>query len=756
MTDLSKAKPVLKPLVAMIALANAQMAFGCADVVVNAVSDPGNSPDLTTFEEALVETNLCGSITIDESLASETLSWDTTNIVLATKSLTITGPSTGLATIAAGQYQYANVQENASLSLRNLRFVPSPDLTREVSLIQVGTGSGSLNLENTEFEGIDSSDWRGGGGVIKNAGQLMISDSKFSDNSVTGNGGAIHNRGVAEIRNSLFSGNRAGARGGAIESWDADLTIEDSVFENNQTLTDSNSGIAGGAISTAGEFGVGTTTIRRSEFRGNQARNYGGAIYQSTGETLLIEDTVFEDNHVVAASNEFGTGFNAEAHGGAVAVDRSTGVLIRRSSFVNNTANNYGGALYIGRSGRGGTVTVEDSTFDGNQAVISSSESTLGLGGAVYADSPTGDPVSVSLVRSTLSGNTAAGAGAGFYGAGTDLIAEVVSSTMDGNISAYGGGAMHFFNINGTPVSVRHSTITNNQVTGDQTYNAAALYADNSAGIEISHTVIAGNTQAGVGTGNICVSETSVSVQPNLYYSFWDDTTNNDTSCNPPSADASNILNEADPGLGELADNGGYTLTRYPATDSPLRDAGDPNIVDGPVADQRGSARIINGVVDIGAVESGNLSPVASAIDALEVTEGVPFSVDASSAFSDPEGYQLSYAIDGEPEGVVIDETSGVISGSVEVVGDYAVTVKVTDFYGLSADTSFVLTVVSAEGDSSSGGESNSSNDGSDSSPAGDDTVIADSTSSGGGGSFGVVLGLLAPLAIWRRLRRKA
>ncbi|MBZ2167460.1 choice-of-anchor Q domain-containing protein [Marinobacter sp. F4216] len=755
MTDLSKAKLALKPLVAMIALANAQMAFGCADVVVNAVSDTGNSPDLTTFEEALVETGLCGSITIDESLAGETLTWDTTDIVLATKSLTITGPTTGLATITAGQFRYADVQENASLSLRNLRFVPSADLTRDVSLIQVGMVSGSLNLENTEFEGIDSSDWRGGGGVIKNAGQLMISDSKFSDNSVTGNGGAIHNRGVAEIRNSLFSGNRADVRGGAIESWDADLTIEDSVFENNQALTD-NSGIAGGAISAAGEFSVGTTTIRRSEFRGNQARNYGGALYQSTGETLLIEDTVFEDNHVVAASNEFGTGFNAEAHGGAVAVDRSTGVSIRRSSFVNNTAKNFGGALYVGRSGRSGTVSIEDSTFSGNQAVISSSESTVGLGGAVYADSPTGDPVSVSLVRSTLSGNTAAGAGAGFYGAGPDLTAEIVSSTIDGNSSAYGGGAMHFFGVSGTPVSVRHSTITNNQVTGVETYNAGALYADSSAGVEITHTVIAGNTQGGVGTGNICVSETSVSVRPNLYYSFWDDTTNNDASCNPPSADASNFLNEADSGLGELADNGGFTLTRYPATDSPLRDAGDPNIVDGPGADQRGSARIINGVVDIGAVEAGNLSPVASAIEALEVTEGVPFSMDASSAFSDPEGYQLSYALEGEPEGVVIDATSGVISGSVEVVGDYAVTVKATDFYGLSANTSFVLTVVSAEEESSSGGESNSSNDGSDSSPAGDETVIADSTSSGGGGSFGIVLGLLAPLAIWRRLRRKA
>ena len=42
-----------------------------------------------------------------------------------------------------------------------------------------------------------------------------------------------------------------------------------------------------------------------------------------------------------------------------------------------------------------------------------------------------------------------------------------------------------------------------------------------------------------------------------------------------------------------------------PADDSPVIDSGNPNLIDAPGRDQRGSDRIYNGVADLGSVEWG-------------------------------------------------------------------------------------------------------------------------------------------------------
>ena len=57
--------------------------------------------------------------------------------------------------------------------------------------------------------------------------------------------------------------------------------------------------------------------------------------------------------------------------------------------------------------------------------------------------------------------------------------------------------------------------------------------------------------------------------------------------------------------LGPLQDNGGLTLTHEPGPNAPPVQAGDPAFVPPPDFDQRGPgfARVIGGVLDIGAVE---------------------------------------------------------------------------------------------------------------------------------------------------------
>jgi hypothetical protein len=57
------------------------------------------------------------------------------------------------------------------------------------------------------------------------------------------------------------------------------------------------------------------------------------------------------------------------------------------------------------------------------------------------------------------------------------------------------------------------------------------------------------------------------------------------------------------PGLGPLTNNGGPTLTHALLVGSAAFNTGDPAIVDAPATDQRGEARIVQGRIDIGAVE---------------------------------------------------------------------------------------------------------------------------------------------------------
>lgn len=65
-----------------------------------------------------------------------------------------------------------------------------------------------------------------------------------------------------------------------------------------------------------------------------------------------------------------------------------------------------------------------------------------------------------------------------------------------------------------------------------------------------------------------------------------------------------------DPQLGPLANNGGSTQTHLPLPTSPAIDMGDPAFSSPPTYDQRGFAfaRVVDGRVDIGAVESSAVS----------------------------------------------------------------------------------------------------------------------------------------------------
>ena len=703
----------LKPLAVVIALANAQLASAlvpeCPEQIdVNALI-AGDTAETTTLQEALQAALNCGTesvvtINIADDLAGETEELSVGALSLdASKSLTVNGPSNGEFTIttSVADQVIMSINESAVLAVNDVTFAGIDGVSRSASLFNVQGGQVS-------FSGVGFRDIVGTAAYaalyISAPADIALSDVTASGNSSTsgvigGYGNSVPGDTTVSVSDSVFTNNSATtSRGGAINAFDMDLTIEDSVFDSN-TATGDNGYSGGGAIYMGGETGIARIRVSDSTFRQNQARNYGGAIYQSTGDTLTIEDTVFEDNSVIAASNEFGTGASAEAHGGAITSDRSTDVTITRTSFIGNDAKSYGGAVYVGRSGRNGTVSIEDSTFANNSASVSVSESTLANGGAIYTDAVESDAYQLNIRRSTFSGNNAEGSAGALYagGAGVGLLVE--NSTFDANSAAEHSGGLYLGALPGASIS--HVTATDNSVMSDANVASGFIYASAPTDhIEISHSVFHGNTTGNDDAGNICVSS-EYSFDAQLSYSFWNGVNNDAVGCRTPVTDQTVISSVSDPLLGSLQDNGGDTLTRYPALSSVLVDAGDANIQEAPDTDQRGSLRVSRGAIDMGAVEYGNLPPEVSAGEAVTVESGESISISLSDWFTDPENDSLSFTAEGAPSWLTLDSSTGEVTGTAGAAGSYDIEVTAQDEFGLTTSVT-VSVVVSGNTDSSS------------------------------------------------------
>ena len=179
------------------------------------------------------------------------------------------------------------------------------------------------------------------GGAIKNGGELTITGSILTGNTVQGKcseGGAIRNRGSLTIIESTLTENTSEWSGGAIRNRGS-LTIIESTLTGN-TAKD------GGAIYN---YDGGELTISKSTLTGNTAQKDGGAIYNYDDGELTITFSTLNNN-------------TAEHEGGAI---RNNGSLtITESTLTKNTALR-GGAihLYIG----GYKYESENCTFKDNE-----------------------------------------------------------------------------------------------------------------------------------------------------------------------------------------------------------------------------------------------------------------------------------------------------------------------------------------------------------------------------------------------------
>ncbi len=254
-------------------------------------------------------------------------------------------------------------------------------------------------------------------------------------------------------------------------------------------------------------------------------------------------------------------------------------------------------------SGTGGGGIYNQGNLTVSNCVISNNQDSGGAGGGIFND---GGGSILTITDSTISGNSSS-QGGGIYNMGTVLIER---STLSGNSASSSGGAI--YNDNSLSLTLNNVTISGNQsIAGAGLYiqpvttnsfdnctivdnqntlatKGAGIFVSGSPVYNIRNTIISNNSNQN-GSSNCYQVFTS------LGYNI-----SSDSTCFTLPLAAGDMQN-TDPLLGTLQDNGGPTFTHALQQGSPAIDAGDP--ANCPATDQRSVTRPENGVCDIGAYE---------------------------------------------------------------------------------------------------------------------------------------------------------
>ena len=333
-----------------------------------------------------------------------------------------------------------------------------------------------------------------------------ISGSKFTNNKAQYGGAAYFNKGFVTITDSVFENNIATAEGGAVGFSRAN--VKDLVVSINNSSFVGNKAPVAGAIFTNVD-----SKITNSNFTKNTASK-GGAVLNENGAKLTVDNSTFKDNaadsyggavlnngelivtnSVFDANDILNRGSAGVDHGGAAIYNWENAKLdISKSNFTNNIKNYVNGDRLVGAVTTIGNATIRDSYFVNNSGR---------WGGALAATGGvSGSAINTISVDGTkFVNNTALYGGAMFVWASN----YTISNSVFDNNSAFGKGDMSPNNNNGgalivtqdnIPVSgkIVNSNFTNNkaQYGGAAWINEGTVDIDGSNFINNTATTAAG------------------------------------------------------------------------------------------------------------------------------------------------------------------------------------------------------------------------------------------------------------------------
>ncbi len=415
---------------------------------------------------------------------------------------------------------------------------------------------------------------------------------------------------------------------------------------------------------------------------GNGGMGTGGGILNLG--TLTLTACVISNNK--ALGGNAGSGFisfgqnggaGGDALGGGIYSD-GTALTVTGCTFFNNMAGD-------GSEGRGGNGSSSSPSNGGASGVGGPGGNSRG--GAIYVAAGT-----CVITNSTFAGNSAK-AGRGGIG-GSQFPSPALPGGNGGN--AVGGTIYSVL-----PVTMTSCTIANGLASGGGVFAGGTAGTGLAGGLASSSTMTLGNTlvaknnRSSASTGLVAsdVAGTFSSANFNLIGAV-DGATGFNGSADITGTAASPIDPILDPQtqFNGPNNNGGPTPTFVLGRNSPAIDKG--KVLNGASLDQRGLARAVNqddGTYpnavggdgsDIGAVEvqgSPNFRPELFVFSAITGTTGslVFFNITASDSDSDPLTFMVTAGT--LPNGLTLDENSGLITGTVATPVNTSITVVAND-----------------------------------------------------------------------------
>ncbi|NJL36757.1 MAG: DUF4114 domain-containing protein [Leptolyngbyaceae cyanobacterium RM2_2_4] len=423
-----------------------------AIITVTTTADSGSG----SLREAISKAQSGDTVKFNSSLTNKTITLNSQITIL--NNITIDGSGAGDLSISGGDktrlFGIGKRGNKLNVTIKNLTLRNGRSISGSTTDNQIGQGGAirihdysDLVLENTVLK--NNVGERGGAVYSGYGSSVTARNSVFENNdgSISKDGfsaGAIAaqgegggepeydpGNGFVKIENSVLRNNK-GHTGGAIYVLHTPLTIDGSVLENNK----GNGG--GGAVFTDGVGGtenslVGRLNIRNSRISDNTSQGQGGGLFLWLygDDEVVIENSTIEANKVVRGGD-----FN-DSKGGGIRVGGSGGkVSIRGTTIANNVAQQQGGGIWTDAN----TVTIEGSTFSGNQ--VKTVDGKGDIGGAMVLNVGQ-KPVRIS--HSTFVGNYAdRDSGAIWTGSSNNNITLSNSVFADNFAGTKKQGAMNF------------------------------------------------------------------------------------------------------------------------------------------------------------------------------------------------------------------------------------------------------------------------------------------------------------------------
>lgn len=368
------------------------------------------------------------------------------------------------------------------------------------------------------------------------------------------------------LANLTFNGNWAGGIGGALRvRSNVNVTVTGTTFSNNKSRYG-----AGIYVQTNSSTPLNVTG---SSFVKNNALTRGGAIEGNSAAHVKFESTDFIENiagtggaiyciataanpakfTIIGCSFTKNSSTSSVATNGGGAIYGSTGTEFKingNSQFKENSAVNYGGAIYIATTDS--YMDVDRAVFDSNTALAA---------GAIYLNANN----AANVINNAIFYKNSAGNGGAFTFAGAPAL--ITNSTFYGNISTAAGGAIRLTN---------------------STASIATMH----------NTIILGNIAVTAGTADISLA--GASAVATITNSLTQGVTGTNVVTN---ATATDVFLSIDPLNTDF-------LKLKPITGNPAIDSGDDSkIPAGVTTDLAGLSRT-NGTVDMGAYENFNTLPI--------------------------------------------------------------------------------------------------------------------------------------------------